>query len=252
MASENPSIEQWGSVVFLDRLGTKESWKNEPEATLDHWSDFNEWTDMYLNSIKTPERLETWQLQDIRKIAFSDTFIMTIPQRDNTKPIQRSLEVIGEMLTHLMFNALEREIFFRGCISLGKFYASESMIIGPAVNEAYRYHSLPQWIGISAAPSAHYYLSTRGGDLSSYPYESAIAPYGFVRYSIPLRNTPEYDGWAVNWAEYDIKGNRVEHRRDVLRQHWEGASDIDVAFKYRNTIAFLNDMVRRHPLGSSP
>lgn len=251
MEIEEPRNKKWGTIVFLDALGTKDI---EPETTLERWTAFDDWADKFLDAIKTQDRLESWRLEDIQKIAFSDTFIMAIPQTHQASLIQTSLEITGELLTNLMINALDRELYLRGCVTLGYFYSSGNMVIGPAVNEAYKYHCQPQWIGISASPTAQYYLSFRGADPSMFPYEDFIPAEGFVRYPVPLKIGIERDAWALNWPVYDIKGGqeRIIRRRELLRSRWKRASDIDVSLKYRNTIAFFNEMVENQPRKPSP
>jgi hypothetical protein len=40
--------------------------------------------------------------------------------------------------------------------------SKEKMIIGPAIDEAAQYYKLPEWIGVSASPTAHRVLKIKG------------------------------------------------------------------------------------------
>ncbi len=59
----------------------------------------------------------------------------------------------GELLCKLFRAFIRNCFFFRGCLSAGKFYPSEPMIIGPTVYEAAEYYRLPEWSGVSTCPS---------------------------------------------------------------------------------------------------
>ena len=52
---------------------------------------------------------------------------------------------MGELLSKLFRQSILHRFFFRGCMSARRFYRSENMIIGPAVDEAAEYHTLPEW-----------------------------------------------------------------------------------------------------------
>jgi hypothetical protein len=60
---------------------------------------------------------------------------------------------MGELLSKLFRVSILSHFYFRGCLSAGRFYRSENMIIGPAVGEATEYYRLPEWSGISTCPS---------------------------------------------------------------------------------------------------
>ena len=58
----------------------------------------------------------------------------------------------------MTINGILKGVYLRGVISIGKFYQSQNLIIGPAVDEAAEWYTNIEWIGVSAAPTAHFIL----------------------------------------------------------------------------------------------
>ncbi len=53
-----------------------------------------------------------------------------------------TIMLTGEILIKLFRIAIQHDFLFRGCLSVGTFYRSPNMIIGPAVDEAAEYYNL--------------------------------------------------------------------------------------------------------------
>ncbi len=90
------------------------------------------------------------------------------------------LEKHAFFFPHIMVKALNDGVYLRGCISIGDFYYSKKMIVGAAGFEAAAHYELPQWIGISAAPSA-YAVTTNSEKIDDGLMKS------FVKWNIPLK-----------------------------------------------------------------
>lgn len=129
--------------------------------------------------------------------------------------------------------AILENFFFRGAISLGKFYQSNRMVIGPAVDEVAEYYKLPNWIGISTSQSASSVLNMSGNHLSDV----------LIRYNIPYKNgMMEANGWALAWiksdrSRFDKCMRILEWKQELLKR--EGNLDY---VKYANTINFCHYM----------
>ena len=132
----------------------------------------------------------------------------------------------------------------RGCVSYGSYCegAERSLFTGRAVDEAARYHALPQWIGVSAAPSANRALSRairRRADPRNRLY---------TRYDIPLGSSVERDAWVVNWPwQYDDEepGEAMENVLVKIDGKLDVITDVDAALKWRNTRKFCTDMIAK-------
>ena len=128
----------------------------------------------------------------------------------------------------------------RGSISFGEYYKGDQLIIGEAIDEAVEYNTLPQWIGISAAPSAHKILEYMKSDSLEDKYQ---------KYDIPTKEILEQNGWAVNWvstADTYIQ-NRIQEEStskfqsadELLKFNIEKIRNISASMKWRNTQKFL-------------
>jgi hypothetical protein len=232
MATRKP-IKHEGVVIFLDVLGTKGIWKRTPEKTLKKWDIFNKGVDAVFRSrVRHPNSYvaKNFRLK-INKISFSDTMIITATTRRRTNKREHLLIGIADILMSLMNSSFDMGIYIRGCISLGNFYiASHRMIIGPAIDEAAEYYTMAEWVGISAAPSAHYALNKI--------QEAIQETYHYIRYDIPLKHGVERNGWALNWPHFDIHSGDTQRHVLKLDQKLAKHNEISVSLKYRNTLDF--------------
>ena len=127
----------------------------------------------------------------------------------------------------------------RGCVSCGTYFRSpNNLFTGPAVDEAAEYYTLPQWIGISAAPSANSVLSR---EMPLQPYRNGRM---YRRHDIPLRASVEQDAWALNWprqCEDEDEEGAMEGIAEHIDERMERLTDIGAALKWRNTRKFCSD-----------
>lgn len=231
--------KQEGVIAFLDALGTKGIWKNgDPSEFLVFWELIVGGFEKFLGSSKNGDIEFTVD-------AFSDTVIVSAIGSD----YYVLLNEIGSKVNSLMSVAMLLGVNFRGCLSVGEFYKSPNIIVGPAVDEAAQYYMLPEWIGVSAAPSAHKILEDK--------IEGIVRRFGtsniFMKYDIPLKTGVERNGWALNWPllNEDIPNHMnkssgsiyAKTLKDVIKKQLVDSTDIYVAFKLRNTLEFLDTAV---------
>ena len=146
----------------------------------------------------------------------------------------------GDVAWRLVVKSISGDVPVRGCVSYGRYSGgAQNLLTGRAVDEAARYHSLPQWIGVSAAPSANSVLSRaigRGPDLHN----------RFARYDMPLASSVERDARAVNWpwqCDNEEHGEAVENVLGAIDCKLDAMIDIDAAIRWRNTRKFCTDML---------
>ena len=206
-----------GAVVILDALGTKGIWnRSETKSIIENWqavtddfkvsladlhSDINRLKRVLQKNwvkIKNPDKPI---FGECKLKSFSDTIIITIESDSE----HVCLYYLADFLRSPFCRAVIRNIFFRGVISYGKYFQTNSLIIGPAVDEAAEWHPSADWIGISAAPSVNFilgYMFEQAIDMKKSGDDSLFKIMGenkfFVRYNVPLRNG-EYNSWALNW-----------------------------------------------------
>ena len=186
--------------------------------------------------------------EKLKFVAFSDTIIISLPvEKRHTgsdrgrNPSWWTLNLIGEVLIRLFRRSIVRQFYFRGCLSVGKFFRSDNMIIGPAVDEAAEYYILPEWSGISSSPSASKILTDTE--------EMRASLYDFIiQYDIPIKGMAERSGWALNWVK-DRANNEIpnENLRQILYEESKKVDGIPAYFKIRNTLDFYDHVNKSYP-----
>ena len=166
--------------------------------------------------------------------AFSDTMFITVEGGS----YDRLLLAFGNVMWHAVTHSIEKDVPVRGCVSCGSYFRSrDNLFTGPAVDEAAEYYTLPQWIGISAAPSANSVLSR------AIPRPSHRNNRIYRRHDIPLRSSVEQDAWALNWprqCDDDGEEGAMDGIMNHIDRRMEGLTGIGAALKWRNTRKFCN------------
>lgn len=223
--------EEEGLLILMDRLGTKGIWKeNNPRTTIDEWIVVMRAIEKYF-----VENFEE-QKYDIKFTIFSDTVLISIFGKDKEKLI---LDV-GAALIWFMSATMTNGLHFRGCLSYGLIIRARNSIIGPAIDEAAEYHTLQQWVGISAAPSVHKILEK----IDQSKLKLGNEGQRYVQYDIPLKNSTEKNGWAINWPirnswRFIIQKKEFSSLEQYIEYNLEKETAIPHVFKWRNTLDFL-------------
>ncbi len=144
----------------------------------------------------------------------------------------------------MVINAITRGIYLRGVISIGKYYESAAAIIGPAVDEAAEWYTGTEWIGVSAAPTAHFILEKLvevGGQM-----EEEVKRF-FVRYNIPAKTNTLERGWGLNWPKLYSKivtpPGGMSVKALILNRFAQNPISVSAMEKFNNTIKFFDHMM---------
>jgi len=224
-----------GAIAILDRLGTKGIWQREnPEDIILKWDYVMKIYDSAYKVIAEKRKYKP------KIFTFSDTVILIFESDD----IKRDLEYIGMDLANFLVVSLLHGMFFRGCISIGEFYVGDNIVIGKPIDEAAEYHAMSQWIGVSVAPSLYNILYKMKEE--EWTDMGSVKP--FIKYKIPLKSGIE-SGYAVNFPACFLSiGNLMAEATKVtlpnsleefFGNELEKATGVDVSFKIRNTIDFV-------------
>lgn len=222
-----------GVVVFLDALGTKGSWKEySPAALLRNWDELTSQTKELLSK-KTDDGSGTFSFY-----AFSDTFIILAKKND----IEELLLETAKIVKSLFYNGITHGFYFRGCISIGQFFESQNMIIGPAVDEAAQYYEIPDWVGIFATPSAYSLLQRMS---EKFKVKVKIEE-DFHSYGIPSKSALGQNGWALKLdPEYALSNVRKDGKnseitlKEFVHDQLENSMGMDIGQKWKNTLEYL-------------
>ena len=220
-----------GMVAMIDVLGVKGSWREHGSGGAPglhkRWNGLLRSTKRLLKDDKTLGKGATFS-------AFSDTMFITASGRDYANLLLSFSRAMWPVITH----SIRENVPVRGCVSCGSYFRSrDNLLTGQAVDEAAAYYSLPQWIGISAAPSANIVLS---GAMPPPPHrDSGI----YRRHDIPLKASVEQNAWALDWPrqcdDYDEEG-AMDEIAGQIDERMEGLTDIGAALKWRNTRKFCD------------
>lgn len=218
--------EKEGVVILLDSLGTKGIWKSRnPKEVLTSWQGIVDSTNMDVRACKTSD-------VDLKFNAFSDTLIITMTGNDK----QKLLEEAGTTLNSIISVGIPHGINFRGCISMGKIYRSEIMILGDAIDEAAEYYEKSNWVGAFATPSVIDYLNS---------ISSGNIWKSFTKYDVPFHDDKSkgtekpYSTWAVILTDR-IAGILKNNHLSTIIPSRISASSGSIAKKWQNTLDFLH------------
>ncbi|MDE1765562.1 MAG: hypothetical protein KGI27_04700 [Thaumarchaeota archaeon] len=221
-----------GLVILLDALGIKGIWKGNSPTDVQH-----DWNTVITNCRSMVKELTTIGLSTTFN-AFSDTVVITASGSD----IKILITKMAETLIKTMEVAIAHDIFFRGCISIGEFFPDPNIIVGKAIDDAAQYYQMPEWIGISVTPNSHKLIDSIG-------FHTEKNKGLFVEYDIPLKNTIEKKGMALNWPTHVInigklagesENSHSQTLRELVETKIENSDDINVSFKWRNTLNFID------------
>lgn len=227
-ADKRPIESKFGLVSLIDLLGTKGSRKLEEQSEmLEKWH-------MFIPKFKTMLKLGCPSAEIMPSFhAFSDTIIITIEgKKENIEGLLRSFAFAASAM---MYDSIKYRLPIRGCFSVGNFLKKGSFVIGEAVDEVAQYYELPQWIGISAAPSARRIIEKM--KRTKIPIVSS-----YRKCTIPLKQSVEQDAWAVDWIDDALSETYEKGEPDILEMIDDGLKEIknvNHALKWKNTKIFL-------------
>jgi hypothetical protein len=140
------------------------------------------------------------------------------------------INILGEALIPLFLTAISRSIFLRGALSVGKFYQSDNMVIGPAVKDAANYYNRPKWVGICTAPTASKVLDKEWGTMG-------MALDIFGKYDIPIGESSSEQGWALLWPKRASQGTAQRIIQQKSEYYYKKGKR-DIYLKFKRTLDF--------------
>ena len=249
--------EEIGAICVLDILATKGVWKRDPGEYLEKvtflYDKFNNLVQDVKQKIK--EELQKYSknvyVYDAQFVTFSDTIIITSTFRlikadsANRPEIKRQLElhlfILGFVLIGIISGAIQERIYLRGSLCLGKIYRKDSIIIGPAIDEAASDYDQSNWIGVSLTPNASLLIKSPGNT----PYSKLIKVF-FTQYDVPKKSGIEKSCHVLNWPRFYFKGipDSIDLIKNNLIFRLDESTNYDVYLKYKNTMEFCNHVAK--------
>lgn len=237
-----------GVVIFLDALGAR---KFSLEECRKFISDRNEildrsnfvwdkWTYEFQKEISK-------KLPEPEIATFQDSIIICLSKQEgNSLP---PLLAAGQWLTQMISQAIFKEIFFRGSISVGSYIFSTSpenaTVIGPAVTDAYLYHDKAKWIGVIQTPKCQIeYQSVIESDAKERKEKLNPKFYEFLftHYPVPIGRGNREKFYSVSWPQITCQVERklgTPAISSILLKRSRDEKDPEIQQKYKNSLTFL-------------
>ena len=240
-----------GAIAMIDALGFKGVWnrpevKDDPERVIQKLKELRKAT--VLDGSGHDFRIEAPQAMFL-----SDTIVVSIaitPKNQPSDPewtsnwtqdakLGMALHQVALYVKTLMNRALSEQpkFAYRGCISVGRFDAQETFILGPAVDEAAELMDRAQGAFVWLAPSARRF---------SFPEGQAEPWLGLHRYAVPLKGGDDYVTHVVTPFEIVSSAEERQAVKRALLETFNGPS-FDVELKRQNTEAFLESALEAAP-----
>lgn len=212
---------------MLDALGTKGVWKGSNFASfMEEWSLLTNLIRDRLEKFDKKEGIET------SFFAFSDTIIIAFKGSNTEKILSEAAVFSSAMVSYGIIVG----IYLRGCISIGKIYEYENMIIGPAIDEAAENYQKSNWIGVHVTSSAYSAL------LRILNKNNQVIPGLFFKYNVPTK-TGTTNTWAITLIdeleESEKKQSGVDTLINFIHNKMEKSDDVEGLEKWKNTLEFM-------------
>lgn len=177
-------------------------------------------------------------LKGLDTMSFSGTLFATARGADHVD----LLLSFGRAVWPAIVRGIQEDVPVRGCVACGSFARdAQGSVSGPAADEAAAYHPLPQWVGVSAAPSANAVLSGLAPGRSLH----GLGGGPYAMHSIPLGTSVEQGAWAVNWpGQCDESGSgEIEEIPGIIEGRMDAAPDMETMLMWRSTRRFCDSVL---------
>ena len=177
-------------------------------------------------------------LKGLDTMSFSDTLFATAWGSDHGD----LLRSFGRAVWPAIVRGIREDVPVRGCVACGSFARdAQSSVSGPAADEAAAYHPLPQWVGVSAAPSANAVLS---GLAPGRPLHG-LGGGPYAMHSVPLGTSVEQGAWAVNWpGQCDESGSgEIEEIPGIIEDRMDAAPNMETMLMWKSTLRFCDSVL---------
>lgn len=183
-------------------------------------------------------------------VTFGDSFILLY--ECDPKLLRHALSAVAHWCNSTIIAAMERKIFLRGAFSIGKYLygGSESnTVLGPAVADAASWCELSDWIGVTATPSAGYFLeqsSINPNELRHNTQFHYFHQQSYIKYLVPLKGGHCEELWTLMWPSHFFDHQKPDSIRQKMATHFAGsAMPKGSESKYANTWKYLDWMWAR-------
>ncbi|PEU18965.1 hypothetical protein COL20_24380 [Bacillus sp. AFS075034] len=210
-----------GAVTFLDVLGWKGIWKEDPNSieTLQELINKTRGKAGEITVSMIPDD-SPYRGVTTDVLSISDTIVLFTPTDAPT-----ALEIHAKICSYIIPESIKNKIPLRGATSYGQYTKGGNIMVGPAIDEAASWHESTNWIGVILSPSGQFELRNEHPrewtEYKKIPFKSKLA--GLDR--------------CVYW----------EMEEDDALEQFKSMSPFvpGIAEKYLNTYEFIQEMKKR-------
>jgi hypothetical protein len=254
--------KDFGIVILLDVLGTRQRLLDDIDKYLTDWNSVLNKLGEYIRILEYHLSSRGFRIGIKTKDIFDNIQIFYPTDDPRTKyidltggnPVWWSLQHSADLLTNLVRYAITKNIFLRGCISMGYIqefrngYYSRAMVENADLAESF------EMVGVIVGISSMRVLMNKR-------YSSSPRLYHFIKYRIPIKEPTRkrrklFDSLAVvnlnthskifdniddNEINYIIQEQMQRHRNNpMVRKRWQNTKAfIDYASNVSNVNLFL-------------
>ncbi len=239
-------IKMKGYIAFLDVLGWKGIWKDDPRALnkinallleLKAGSKMIIDAQINKNSINQTFLEAGWKKEEnfYKIIGAADTIVIIVKDY-----FQQGLIFISSVVNMLINNAAKEGIYLRGAISYGDFYRVDGadFYMGEAVDDASKWHESCNWIGVLLTPEA-----SKRADVQNliFGITSNKKQKTYIKYNkIPLKESYSKQGILVlNYFMSREYFKIEEYIKKGYNKVIDSQKEKSIIDKYINTLEFL-------------
>lgn len=233
-----------GYILMLDVLGFKEMVsKDKGEDFIDLWTGIRD--TLFTKKFEVEGRIKAIEID---LLCLSDTIIICLSLKEGKSKVNPRLllSIMPQILDSFFMDLFRKKVFMRGAISFGQYRCdmNSSIVMGKALDEAYEWHEVTEWIGVILTPSAKYALdqyilnSPLGDPLTT------ILENRFIRYDVPFKKDVNIETFTFVWFFVGrTDKERVQVLGEILGILSEVKYSISTALKYENTIKLVKSLL---------
>lgn len=179
---------EYGVVILLDALGISQRIKNDIDRFIADWDSVLDKLSHNVDILEKEQARRGYRTGMIIKDIFDNIqifFPTDNPDKEyidltGSNSLWWTIQLSADLLSNIVRYGITKDIFFRGCISMGTIRRYKNGYFSSALIENAKYNESFEMIGVIVGDSAMRVLNNKS-------YSSSPRFYNFVKYRIPIK-----------------------------------------------------------------